>query len=299
MDWEKLKAFHVVASSGGFSKAVSTLNLSQSAISRQVQDLENRLQVPLFQRHARGVILTEAGKSLLKAVNQVYKILDQAESDIKNYFDEPAGPLRVASYNSWFFWIMADIASFLGVYPSINLKLFTVPSDSIDFNNADVGVFPYISDKKNLVQKYLFKMRYGLYASKEYIAEHGEPKTLDDLKNHKLIAITEEEKQYNPAVDWHLKLMKEKFPDFNHDKIHFLCNSLVVITKLIEQGTGIFSLSNATCRCSNMNLVRILPELEGPSTDIYYTYQEELSYRKPIVVFEEYLINLLKNKGLE
>ena len=57
MDWDKLKIFHAVAEAGSFTNATINLNLSQSAISRQIQSLEQDLKVQLFERHARGCLL--------------------------------------------------------------------------------------------------------------------------------------------------------------------------------------------------------------------------------------------------
>ena len=56
MDWDKLKIFYAVAQAGSFTNATVALNLSQSAISRQIQSLENELKVQLFERHARGPV---------------------------------------------------------------------------------------------------------------------------------------------------------------------------------------------------------------------------------------------------
>ena len=58
MDWDKLKIFHTVAEASSFTKASTILNLSQSAISRQIQSLESDLKIKLFERHARGLTLT-------------------------------------------------------------------------------------------------------------------------------------------------------------------------------------------------------------------------------------------------
>ena len=56
MDWDKLRIFHAVAEAGSFTHAGETLNLSQSAVSRQISSLEESLNVALFHRHARGLI---------------------------------------------------------------------------------------------------------------------------------------------------------------------------------------------------------------------------------------------------
>ena len=64
MDWDKLRIFHAVASAGSFTHAGQTLGLSQSAVSRQISALEEEISTPLFQRHARGLTLTDEGELL-------------------------------------------------------------------------------------------------------------------------------------------------------------------------------------------------------------------------------------------
>ena len=71
MDWDKLKIFHAVAEAGSFTSATVLLNLSQSAISRQIQSLEDDLKVKLFERHARGLTLTENGEYVFKTAHEV------------------------------------------------------------------------------------------------------------------------------------------------------------------------------------------------------------------------------------
>ena len=66
LDWDKLRVFHAVAQAGSFTHAAEMLNLSQSAVSRQISALEDSLGVSLFHRHARGLILTEQGDLLVK-----------------------------------------------------------------------------------------------------------------------------------------------------------------------------------------------------------------------------------------
>src|SRR3546814_12433913 len=72
MDWDKLRIFHAVAEAGSFTHAGELLNLSQSAVSRQISALEDSLKVPLFHRHARGLILTEQGELLYRTAHEVF-----------------------------------------------------------------------------------------------------------------------------------------------------------------------------------------------------------------------------------
>ena len=82
MDWDKLRIFHAVADAGSFTRAGEGLNLSQSAVGRQISTLENSLQVKLFHRHARGLKLTEQGDRLFRTAHEVYGKLAMAEARI-------------------------------------------------------------------------------------------------------------------------------------------------------------------------------------------------------------------------
>lgn len=66
IDWDKLRIFHAVADAGSLTHSGSTLNISQSAASRQISGLEKSLGVKLFHRHARGLVLTSEGELLYK-----------------------------------------------------------------------------------------------------------------------------------------------------------------------------------------------------------------------------------------
>ena len=80
MDWDKLRVFHAVAEAGSFTHAGDTLSLSQSAVSRQISALEEALQVPLFHRHARGLILTEQGDLLYLHIGQRQAAADSEQT---------------------------------------------------------------------------------------------------------------------------------------------------------------------------------------------------------------------------
>ena len=87
MDWDKLKIFHTVAEASSFTKASTILNLSQSAISRQIQALESDLKVQLFERHARGLVLTENGEYLYKSAHEIISKLKDVEAVPTLFFE--------------------------------------------------------------------------------------------------------------------------------------------------------------------------------------------------------------------
>src|SRR6267154_2223314 len=80
MDWDKLRVFLSVAEAGSFTHAGEGLSLSQSAVSRQISALEDSLTVPLFHRHARGLILTEQGELLFRTAKEIFAKLAMTEA---------------------------------------------------------------------------------------------------------------------------------------------------------------------------------------------------------------------------
>src|SRR3954470_24657811 len=95
MDWDKLKVFHAAAEAGSFTHAGEHLGLSQSAVSRQVGALEQELSVPLFHRHARGLILTEQGELLYRTAHDVLMKHGAPRTSPPDARKKPNGELRV------------------------------------------------------------------------------------------------------------------------------------------------------------------------------------------------------------
>ena len=93
MDWDKLRVFLAVAEAGSFTHAGDALNLSQSAVSRQISGLEESLTVPLFHRHARGLILTEQGELLFRTAKEIFAKLAMTEAMLNETKERPRGPL--------------------------------------------------------------------------------------------------------------------------------------------------------------------------------------------------------------
>ena len=89
------------AEAGSFTHAGDTLNLSQSAVSRQISALEEALSVPLFHRHARGLILTEQGEALNRTVREVFAKLAMTEALLTESKEKPAGRLKVTTTHSF------------------------------------------------------------------------------------------------------------------------------------------------------------------------------------------------------
>ena len=124
MDWDKLRVFHAVSEAGSFTHAGDVLNLSQSAVSRQISTLEESLNVSLFHRHARGLILTEQGELLFNEAHDVFNKLELVQQRISDTKHSPEGPLKITTTVAFgSVWLTARMAEFLKLYPGINVSL--------------------------------------------------------------------------------------------------------------------------------------------------------------------------------
>ena len=143
MDWDKLKIFHAVAEAGSFTSATIILNLSQSAISRQIQSLEQDLKVQLFERHARGLTLTENGEYVYKTAHEVISKLKEVETTLSDKKDKPSGKLVVTTVMSFgTTWLTPRIQEFMDLNPEIEVELvFDNKELDLSTRQADIGIF--------------------------------------------------------------------------------------------------------------------------------------------------------------
>src|SRR5246127_5689057 len=178
MDWDKLRVFHAVAEAGSFTHAGEALNLSQSAVSRQISALEESLSVPLFHRHARGLILTEQGELLYSTAREVFAKLAMTEGLLTESRDRPKGPLKVTTTVAFgATWLTPLLREFLDLYPEIQLTLLVDDSElDLSMREADVAIRMSPPRQPDLVQRHLVDLQYNIYASPDYLAKHGTPK---------------------------------------------------------------------------------------------------------------------------
>jgi DNA-binding transcriptional LysR family regulator len=295
MDWDKLRVFHAVAEAGSFTHAGETLNLSQSAVSRQISGLEESLHIPLFHRHARGLILTEQGELLYRTAREIYGKLAMVEARIGETKDIPTGPLKVnttVAFGS--VWLTSRIKKFLELYPHINLSLVLAEKElDLSMREADVAVRLRPPRQPNLIQRRIMTMNYSVFAVPEYLKKHGMPKTPEDLDHHRIIVYGEDAEAPVPNLNWLLEAgAKGGTPRQPALKV----NSTYGIFRAVQSGLGIGGLPDYLSN-ESPNLVHVLPELKGPSIDAFFVYPEELRHSKRITVFRDFLLRELEDGG--
>ena len=288
MDWDKLRVFHAVAEAGSFTHAGEALNLSQSAVSRQISALEESLSVPLFHRHARGLILTEQGELLHRTAREVFSKLAMTEAMLTESKDRPKGPLKVTTTVSFgAAWLTPRIREFLDLYPEIQVSLVVDDTElDLSMREADVAIRMSPPRQPDLVQRHLMTVRYHIYASSEYLKRFGTPQKPEDLDKHRIIVYGLDARPPVRAVNWLWEAGVR--PGYDRRPI-FTVNNGYGILRAVESGLGIAALQDFMAQETG-DLVRILPELTGPEIEAYFVYPEELRTSKRIAVFRDFLL---------
>ena len=287
MDWDKLKIFHAVAEAGSFTRATVNLNLSQSAISRQIQSLEQDLKVQLFERHARGLTLTENGEYVFKTAHEVITKLKEVETSLGDQKNKPTGKLSITTVRSFgTHWLTPRIQEFMQINPEIEVELiFDDKELDLSTRQADIGIFMRRPKQLNYIQRKLVDIKYHIYGSTKYLEKYGIPNNLNDLNKHRFISFGKGAPSpvFNP--DWALKL---GIKDNKKRKSIMKVNSVMGLLLAVESGVGLAALPDYLV-FQSQNIIKVLPKLEGPITEAHFVYPQSLKNVARVQVFRNFL----------
>ena len=196
----RIEIFLNVVKHESFSASARELGMTGSAVSKQVQNLEDYLGVKLLNRTTRKVSLTSEGAMYFDKASYAVENLNNAKNEIQDLRACPTGKLKINTPMSFGInYLTKPLAEFAKKYPDLDLD--------IDFDDRNVDVISEGYDAvirigalkdSSLIARKLKECPLILCASKEYIKEHGMPEAPEDLKNHELINYT----RHNNRSEW-------------------------------------------------------------------------------------------------
>jgi DNA-binding transcriptional LysR family regulator len=287
MDWDKLKSFHAAAEAGSLTAAGERLSISQSAVSRQIAALEEQLGVSLFQRHARGLVLTDAGHTLHRSTVEMAAAAQGASAALRDQQDVAQGDLIVTApvaFGST--WLVPRLGKFAAQHSDMRIDLRLDDGESYDLLKleAECAIRLWAADKADLIQRKLATVATNLYASPEYIEEYGMPRTPQDLDNHRIIAYGDAKSPMN-AMSFAERIGRD---DAGPRKAALTVNNVPAMLRAVEAGLGVADLPDYMASAVP-RLVRILEDYTGPSFDLYFIYPSDLKRSKRISAFRDFL----------
>ena len=284
MDWDKLRIFHAVADAGSLTHAGDKLNLSQSAVSRQIRGLEEQLNTNLFHRHARGLILTEQGELLFDATVAMSKRLDTAAARIRDSEEEVFGELRVTTTTGFgTLWLAPRLPKLYEKYPDLKVDLMLEERVlDLPMREADVAIRMKEPSQADLVRKKLMMIKMCMYASPAYLSANGTPQRLEDMSDHRLICQNTDSNQVHAGLNLIQQLMM-------HDVRSMLTvNNYFGVLQAVINNLGIGVLPDYLIQ-DFPDLVQVLPETESADVPVFLAYPEELRASKRVAAFKDFV----------
>lgn len=176
-----------VVETQGFASAARDLGVSKACVSQRVRQLEDRLGTRLLQRTTRRVSLTEAGEIYYRHAREVVVQLQQGEERVRDFQESPKGPLRVSMIDGGLGeWYLAPaLARFAARNPGVSLDI-DLSARLVDLiaEGFDFAIRAGELADSSLIGRKLSSFRYGLYASRSYLAAHGTPLLPEQLAEH-------------------------------------------------------------------------------------------------------------------
>ncbi|GAB1363779.1 LysR family transcriptional regulator [Rhodobacter sp.] len=286
MDWDKLRIFHAVAEKGSLTHAGDVLHLSQSAVSRQIRALEESLNVTLFHRHARGLILTEQGELLFDATQAMVKRLDATAARIRDSEDEVFGELRVTTTTGFgTLWLAPRLGRLYETYPSLKIDLMLEERVlDLPMREADVAIRMKEPSQADLIRKRLMNIKMRLYATAEYLEQHSTPLRMEDMSQHRLVCQHPGTPQVAAGALLVAELMTYDVPSTLH------VNNYFGVLQGVLNHLGIGVLPDYITE-DFPHLVRVLPDVESGEVPVFLAYPEELRHSKRVAVFRDFVLD--------
>lgn len=267
VDIEKLRSFYYVIKEGSLLKAAAVLDKNHTTLSKHLTELETTYNVKLFIRKRKRLELTDKGNELFKLAQGTIPNLENGALEI--LVSKPqTNTLRIITTTGLIgIWLVKKIKILKESFPNLQIAIMTTNMDvDFDISKADVGILPK-QVTKGLSQKKIKTIHLSLFASQDYLEKYGTPKTLEDLKTHRLISFYSDYEGNVGNVDWHLK---KGLPDHTLRESHLSINSGFLLFEACCQGLGVISIMEEFEYIKGSNLVKITLDEPGPIIDVFY-----------------------------
>ncbi|SDO14125.1 LysR substrate-binding domain-containing protein [Vreelandella arcis] len=256
-----LSAFEAAARYCSFTQAGSELNLSQSAISRQIKRLERDLGRLLFERHYEGLRLTPAGEQYFRVVQRLLRDLGDETARLRRRGDDRqltlASSPTIASI-----WLARQLPDFQRAYPHIEIRILTVEDPHrLDLAEFDLGIYYHVPnevDPPGLIAEAIFEHELvSAVCSPIYLERHGVLDPAQLLTDHTLMVVEDHYHDWLTWETWYRALGLDWQPP-----VHTLrANSfqLLMNATLAGQGVTLGWMRLLDAELDQKNLVQALP----------------------------------------
>ncbi len=203
MELPELQALVKVAQTGSFTRAAELLSTQKAHVSRLITKLEKKLGVRLLERSTRALHLTEVGREVFERAVSILAAIEDTERVTQQMHAEPRGVLRLTCGAEFGMLAVSRwIDEYLVRYPQVSVETdFTGRIVDLVHEGFDLAIRVGELDDSRLAARKLGEIRYGLFASPDYLSRRGQPTSPDDLGGHDLLVFS----VGSHAAEWRLR----------------------------------------------------------------------------------------------
>lgn len=279
-DWNQIRAFLATAEEGSLSAAARALGLTQPTVGRQVTALEDHLDVALFERAGRGLVLTPTGHALLDHVRAMGEAAHRVSLVAAGRAETVSGKAAISASDSMAAYVLPDVLVALrDTAPEIEIELVATNAFSdLLHREADIAIRHVRPSERELVAKLLREGEGGLYAAPAFLRRHGRPRRLEDLADLPFVGISDPDRMV-------LELQRRGWP-VTRRNFALYSENMAVATELMRAGLGVGLLSDDIAR-RLPEVERVLPDLPPIPVPVWLVTHRELHTSRRIrVVFD-------------
>ena len=284
-NWMAVRTALYVARLGTVSAAAKDLKIHRATVIRHIDELEQEVGGKLFQRHARGYHLTEAGEDFLSIASATEDQLVDLAGRIRGKSSQVLGKLIVTSVEIMDDYLLPAIEQFRTEHPETNVML-QIGNSVLNLEYGEAHVAIRAGRKPNHPDNVvlpLMTMETGLYAHQSYLDHYGPFKGRDDIPNHRFIGDTNESSDV-PFRVWMRKVVRP-------ENVVFVSNKSSVQRKAVHAGLGLGFLPKDQGR-KNPSLIEVMPSMRSWITKFWITTHVDLHRTGKVQAF----LRVLKTK---
>lgn len=279
-DWNQARAFLATAEEGSLSAAARALNVTQPTLSRQVSALETELNIILFERGTRNMLLTEAGLELLDHVRAMFEAASRMSLSASGQSQSIKGSVKLSTTNTLATYHLPAIIEVIREQaPEIEISITTSNLvRDLTRREADISIRHGRPTQPELIAKLIRDTTANFYASTEFLDRIGRPRSPDDLKNANFLGFENPEQLIAAYGEHGVHLTRKNFP--------INSASGTAINEMVRRGLGIGTLLREDAALFP-ELELVLPELEPIPVPIWIVTHRELHTSRRIrLVFD-------------
>lgn len=264
--YDDLYLFIQIVQHQGLAKASQHIDMSAATITRRLQKLEQKLNTQLIHRSARQFILTSEGQTYYQTYTPIFEQLESSHYNLTNDNQAIYGSLKVFTPTNISLGFLRPMwSSFIRQYPDIQLELqLNNQIEDLLEAKADLALRIGPQSDSQLYQKKLGCLSTLFVASPDYLKQNGEPRTLEELSEHTLLAA-------HTLPSWQLQQINTGKNCEYHPKITTLTNDISLISHFVCDGLGIslLPINEVRNHIESGAMVQILKDWKGPERELF------------------------------